>query len=195
MYFILTKNVFIMKNIRQSLLNYGLLVAAILLVGGMSFGQSKKKVKEIRSDAKEAVAEFIEADWQMEKRFQQAYGYVVFPNVGKGGLGIGGSAGNGVAYLGGVEIGMAKLSMVTIGFQAGGQAFREVIFFENKEAMDRFKNNKFEVAAQVSAVAATAGASADADYTAGVMIFTMQKGGLMYEASVGGQKLTYDPFE
>ena len=184
-----------MKNIRQSLLNYGLLVAAILLVGGMSFGQSKKKVKEIRSDAKEAVAEFIVADWQMEKRFQQAYGYVVFPNVGKGGLGIGGSSGNGVAYLGGVEIGMAKLSMVTIGFQAGGQAFREVIFFENKESMDRFKNNKFEVAAQVSAVAATAGASADADYTGGVMIFTMQKGGLMYEASVGGQKLTYNPFD
>ncbi|MCZ6593906.1 MAG: YSC84-related protein [Bacteroidetes bacterium] len=90
---------------------------------------------------------------------------------------------------------MAKLSMLTIGFQAGGQAFREVIFFENKKSMDRFKENKFEVAAQVSAVAATAGASADADYTAGVLIFTMQKGGLMYEASVGGQKLTYNPFE
>jgi len=184
-----------MKNIKQSILNYSFLVVAILLVSGMSYGQSKKKVIEIRSDAKEAIAEFVKADWQMEKRFQQAYGYVLFPNVGKGGLGIGGSSGNGVAYLGGVEIGMAKLSMVTIGFQAGGQAFREVIFFENKESMDRFKANKFEVAAQVSAVAATLGASADADYTNGVLIFTMQKGGLMYEASVGGQKLTYNPFE
>jgi len=184
-----------MKNSRKSLLNYGLLVVAILLVSGMSYGQSKKKVKQIRSDATEAIAEFVKADWQMENRFQQAYGYVVFPNVGKGGLGIGGSAGNGVAYFGGVEIGMAKLSMVTIGFQAGGQAYREVIFFENKESMDRFKENKFEVAAQVSAVAATAGASADADYTDGVLIFTMQKGGLMYEASVGGQKLTYNPFD
>lgn len=183
-----------MKNIRRSLLNYSLLVVAILLVGGMSYGQSKKKVIEIRSDAKEAIAEFIEADWQMEKRFQESYGYVVFPNVGKGGLGIGGSAGNGVTYFEGVEIGMAKLSMITIGFQAGGQAYREVIFFENKASMDRFKENKFEVAAQVSAVAATAGASADADYTEGVLIFTMQKGGLMYEASVGGQKLTYNPF-
>ena len=126
-----------MKNIRQSLLNYSLLVVAILLVGGMSYGQSKKKVIEIRSDAKEAIAEFIEADWQMEKRFQESYGYVVFPNVGKGGLGIGGSAGNGVTYFEGVEIGMAKLSMITIGFQAGGQAYREVIFFENKEIIQR----------------------------------------------------------
>jgi len=184
-----------MKDIRQSFLNYGLLVVAILLVSGMSFGQSKKKVKEIRSDAKEAISEFIKADWEMEKRFQKAYGYVVFPNVGKGGLGVGGSAGNGVTYFAGVEIGMAKLSKVTIGFQAGGQAYREVIFFENKASMDRFKENNFEVAAQVSAVAATAGASADANYTDGVMIFTMQKGGLMYEASVGGQKLTYHPFE
>ncbi|MCZ6595791.1 MAG: hypothetical protein O6943_12880, partial [Bacteroidetes bacterium] len=104
-----------MKDIRQSLLNYGFLVVAILLVSGMTYGQSKKKVIEIRSDAKEAIAEFIEADWQMEKRFQESYGYVVFPNVGKGGLGIGGSSGNGVAYLAGVEIGMAKLSMLTIG--------------------------------------------------------------------------------
>ncbi len=82
----------------------------------------------------------------------------------------------------------------TVGFQAGGQAYKEIIFFKNKEAMDRFKDNKFEVAAQVSAVAATKGASADAKYNNGVMIYTMQKGGLMYEASVGGQKLKFNPF-
>lgn len=164
-------------------------------IGGATFAQSKKKVEEIRKDSKDAIAEFIKADWQMEKRFQESYGYVVFPNVGKGGLGIGASAGNGVAYQGGGEIGMAKLSKVTVGFQAGGQAYREVIFFENEASMNRFKENKFEVAAQVSAVAATEGASADADYTDGVMVFTMQKGGLMYEATVGGQKLTFHPFE
>ncbi|MFT4850625.1 MAG: lipid-binding SYLF domain-containing protein, partial [Sediminicola sp.] len=71
---------------------------------------------------------------------------------------------------------------------------KEIIFFQNKEAMDRFKGNNFEVAAQVSAVAATAGASADAKYQEGVMIYTRQKGGLMYEASVGGQKLKFNPF-
>jgi lipid-binding SYLF domain-containing protein len=130
----------------------------------------------------------------MEKHFKEAYGYVIFPNVGKGAIGIGGAAGNGVAYEGGMEIGMAKLTQVSIGFQWGGQAYREVIFFKDKAAMDRFKENKVELSAQASAVAATVGASADADYTNGVLIFTMQKGGLMYEASVGGQKFKFDAF-
>jgi lipid-binding SYLF domain-containing protein len=88
-------------------------------------------------------------------------------------------------------IGKAKLKQVSIGFQLGGQAYREVIFFENKEAMDRFKQDKLEFAAQASAVAATSGASANVKYSNGVMIFTQQKGGLMYEASIGGQKFDY----
>ena len=89
---------------------------------------------------------------------------------------------------------MAKLSQVTIGFQAGGQAYSEIIFFESADAMSDFKKNKVELSAQVSAVAVTAGASADAKYKDGVMVFTMAKGGLMYEASVGGQKFKFDPF-
>ena len=173
------------------------LFSALLIMGFLvvptAQAQSKKKVAELKVDAQEAKKEFLEADYQMEKHFSSAHGYVIFPNVGKGGLGVGGAAGNGVVYERGAEIGMAKLTQVSIGFQAGGQAFREVIFFENKEAMDRFKENKFEVAAQVSAVAATAGASADANYTDGVMVFTMAKGGLMYQASVGGQKLKFNP--
>lgn len=156
--------------------------------------QSPKKVEKIRADAREAKAEFLESDWRMEKHFNNAYGYVIFPNVGKGAIGIGGAAGNGVAYEGGREIGMAKLTQLSIGFQWGGQAYREVIFFQNKAAMDRFKQNKVEFAAQASAVAVTEGASADAKYEDGVMVFTMQKGGLMYEASVGGQKFKFDAF-
>ena len=156
--------------------------------------QSRQKAEKIRKDAKAAKAEFLEADWRMEKHFKNAYGYVIFPNVGKGAIGIGGAAGNGVAYEGGAEIGMAKLTQLSIGFQWGGQAYREIIFFQNKAAMDRFKENKVEFSAQVSAVAVTAGASADANYVDGVMVFTMQKGGLMYEASVGGQKFRFDAF-
>jgi len=102
------------------------------------------------------------------------------------------ASGNGVAYEHAAKIGMAKLTQVTIGFQLGGQSYREVIFFESKKDMDRFKENKIELSAQVSAVAAAAGASANAKYVEGVMVFTMQKGGLMYEASVGGQKLKYE---
>jgi lipid-binding SYLF domain-containing protein len=156
--------------------------------------QSESKKDKIMLDTKEAKAEFLESDWQMKKYFENAYGYVIFPNVGKAGLGIGGAAGNGVAYEKGTEIGMAKLSQLTIGLQAGGQAYREIIFFETKEEMDRFKKNKIEFSAQASAIAVKAGASADAKYSDGVLVFTLQKGGLMYEASIGGQKLKFNAF-
>ncbi len=172
-------------------------IFAIICIGlptSEAIAQSWKKVEKIRKDAIDAKSEFLESDWRMEKHFNNAYGYVIFPNVGKGAVGIGGAAGNGVAYESGKEIGMAKLTQVSVGFQWGGQAYREVIFFEDKDAMERFKENKIEFAAQVSAVAVTAGASANARYVDGVMVFTMQKGGLMYEASVGGQKFRFDAF-
>ncbi len=182
-----------MKLTHSQLKKISLTLLVFVAVGSLN-AQSKKKVEELKVESITAKADFLAADWQMEKHFKDAYGYAIFPNVGKGGLGVGGAAGNGVVYEGGTEIGMAKLSQLTVGFQAGGQAYKEIIFFKNKEAMDRFKDNKFEVAAQVSAVAATKGASADAKYNNGVMIYTMQKGGLMYEASVGGQKLKFNPF-
>lgn len=157
-------------------------------------GQSKEKKDKIIKDSQDAKAEFLEADWQMDKWFKESVGYVIFPNVGKGGLGVGGAAGNGVLYENGTATGMAKLTQLSIGFQAGGQAYQEIIFFENSEALKRFKENNVELSAQVSAVAATVGASADAEYSEGVIVFTLQKGGLMYEASVGGQKFKFNPF-
>lgn len=171
-----------------------ILIALFGLFVSAGFAQDKKD-KEIIEDSKEAKAAFIEQDEEMANFFSGSYGYVIFPNVGKGGLGVGGAAGNGTAYQKGKLIGMAKLSQLTIGFQAGGQAYREVVFFETAENMDRFKDNKIEFSAQVSAVAAASGASKDAKYHEGVLVFTMQKGGLMYEASVGGQKFKFKPFE
>ena len=171
-----------------------LMVTLTLFLTDNMQAQSKQKIADLKEDCKVAKTEFLEADWRMEKRFAEAYGYVIFPNVGKGGIGVGGAAGNGIVYEGGEEIGAAKLTQLSVGFQAGGQAYREIIFFHDKVAMDRFKGSEFEFAAQTSAVAVTAGASADANYEGGVMVFTMQKGGLMYEASVGGQKFKYDSF-
>lgn len=181
---------------KQMIKNPYLILTLSLIISGSFSGlaQSREKVEEIRADAREAKEEFLKADWKMEKHFNEAYGYVIFPNVGKGAIGIGGAAGNGVAYEQGAEVGMAKLTQVSIGFQWGGQAYREIIFFENKAAMDNFKANNIELSAQASAVAVTLGASADADYKEGIMVFTMQKGGLMYEASVGGQKFKFEPF-
>ena len=165
----------------------------LLFIANLSFAQSEAKKQEIKKDSQEAKAAFLKEDPDMSKFFNNSHGYVIFPNVGKGGLGVGGAAGNGAVYENGAFIGFAKLSQVTIGFQAGGQAYREVIFFESSKEMERFKTNKVEFSAQVSAVAAAAGASADAKYVEGVAVFTMAKGGLMYEASVGGQKFKYNP--
>lgn len=155
-------------------------------------GQSTAKKNKIIADSKTAKAEFIKSDPLMKALFEKASGYVIFPNVGKAGLGIGGAAGNGVVYEHNTMVGMAKLSQLSIGFQAGGQAYREVIFFETKKELERFKQSRFEFSAQASAVAVTEGASANVKYTNGVMVFTMQKGGLMYEASIGGQKFKFN---
>jgi lipid-binding SYLF domain-containing protein len=114
--------------------------------------------------------------------------------VGKGAIGVGGAAGNGTLYEHGSAVGSAKMKQVSVGFQFGGQAYREVIFFESQEALDRFKGDKFEFAGQASAVALTKGASANVKYRDGVLVFTQQKGGLMYEASIGGQKFDFTSF-
>ncbi len=131
----------------------------------------------------------------MQAWFREAYGYAVFPSVGKGGIGIGGSHGKGLVYEQRQLVGKTTLTEVTIGFQLGGQAFSEVIFFKDKTAFDDFTRENFEFGAQVSAVALTAGVSADLAYNGGVAVVTATKGGLMYEASVGGQKFSFEKIE
>ena len=168
-----------------------MLVACVIIIMPL-LGQSSSKKNKIIADSNAVKAEFIEKDALMKGLFEKAYAYVIFPNVGKGGFGIGAAAGNGAVYEHNKLIGMAKLSQLSIGFQAGAQAYREVIFFESKKEMERFKDSRFEFSAQVSAVAVTEGASANVRYTNGVMVFTMQKGGLMYEASIGGQKFKFN---
>jgi lipid-binding SYLF domain-containing protein len=182
-----------MQNSKNSFLR-GTLLAAVFVIPMIGFAQSDSKKDKIAGDAEEAKAEFIKTDMKMAGLFEKAYGYVIFPNVGKGAVGIGGASGNGIAYEQGKPIGTAKMTQVSVGFQWGGQAYREVIFFESKADLDRFKENKVELTAQVSAVAVKSGASANAKYIGGVMVFTMQKGGLMYEAAVGGQKFKFEAY-
>jgi len=127
----------------------------------------------------------------MQAWFNEAYAYAVFPKVGKGGIGIGGAHGKGLVIHDGKTVGKTSLSQVTIGFQLGGQVYAEYILFKDKTAFDDFTRGNFEMGAQVSAVALTAGVSADANYNGGVKVFTLAEGGLMYEASIGGQKFKY----
>jgi lipid-binding SYLF domain-containing protein len=145
--------------------------------------------------------------------FDKSYGYAVFPTIGKGAVGIGGAHGSGRVYEQGNYVGDAKMTQLTIGLQLGGQAYSQIVFFEDKRAFDEFTSGNFEFGATASAVAITAGASASAStggssagasggkhdattvggYHKGMAVFTVAKGGLMYEASIGGQKYKYIP--
>jgi lipid-binding SYLF domain-containing protein len=153
------------------------------------------ELEERSAKAQEAIATFKEKDPSIQRYFDNASGYVVIPTVGKAGLGIGGARGKGVLYENGAVTAFVTLSQLSFGFQWGGQAYSEFIFFENDAALSNFKQGNFELGAQASAVAITAGASADAGFVSGMAIFTQAKGGLMYEASVGGQKFKVELLE
>jgi lipid-binding SYLF domain-containing protein len=163
---------------------------AVCFVGGTAVA---KDSAELSREVKEAIDSFIRADSTMAERFANAAGYAVFPSVGKGGLGVGAARGSGEVYERGQLIGHATLTQVTLGLQIGGQTFSEVVFFEDPAALERFKESKLEMSAQIGAVAAAEGASKNAKYVEGVLIFTKPKSGLMAEASVGGQKLRFKP--
>ena len=164
---------------------------ALLVALSLSFTLAKAQDKKMVQDVEHAKAEFIKADAFMKTLFDNSYGYLILPNVGKGAIGVGGAAGQGIVYEKGKIVGTAKMKQVSFGFQFGGQAYREVIFFENAEVLDRFKSDKFEFAAQASAVAVKTGASGNVKFRDGTMIFSQEKGGLMYEASVAGQKFDF----
>jgi len=148
---------------------------------------------EMQLAVAKAILDVQKKDPGIKKFFEQSAGYAVFPNVGKGGIGIGGAHGKGLVIANDKAVGNTSLSQVTIGLQLGGQVYAEFIFFKDEIALGHFQRGNFELNAQASAIAVTAGASADADYDKGVAIFTNVGGGLMFEASVGGQKFTYDP--
>jgi len=170
--------------------------AAVSLVIGLlsaSSGRLEAQDQEQRTKCDEAVQLFRSTDPGLAAFFDSAAGYVVFPSVGKGAFLVGGAGGSGCLYEKAAIVGKAKLVQVTIGLQLGGQSYAELIFLQTGEALEDFKKSKLEMSAQVSAVAAASGASANAKYRVGVLVFTIAKGGLMYEASVGGQKFSYTP--
>ena len=146
-------------------------------------------------ESDKTIKDFKKMDPGIEKFFNDAYGYAVLYSVGKGAVGVGGAGGKGTVYEGGTPVGDVRMTQVTVGLALGGQKYAEVIFFEDKEHYERFIGSKYEFSAQVSAVALSSGASADAKYRDGVLVFTMAIGGLMYEASIGGQKFKVTLFE
>ena len=174
----------------------------MLLSASVAYGDKYSDTVELFRNAGES-AEF----------FRNCYGYAVFPTVGKGGLGIGAARGSGRVYRGGAYVGDSTMTQLSIGFQAGGQAYSQIILFENRQAFEMFTSGTFEFGADVGAVVITAAASAKAGttgasagasggrkdattagrYYKGLAVFTIVKGGAMYEVSVAGQKFSYKP--
>jgi lipid-binding SYLF domain-containing protein len=166
----------------------------------------------LADDYSDATKVFRDAG-QSAKFLGASYGYALFPTIGKGGIGIGGAHGSGRVYRKGTHVGDTSMTQLTVGLQLGGQAYSQIIFFQDKRSFDEFTSGNFEFGAQASAVAITAGASAQAGsggtaagasgtqssaktsggYQKGMAVFTVAKGGLMYEASIGGQKFSYKP--
>jgi lipid-binding SYLF domain-containing protein len=172
----------------------------------MAFGTSAHAAATLE-ECNVALSKFKELG-DVPQMIKESYGYAVLPTIGKGGIGIGGAGGSGCVYEEGVHTGNVKMGQVTIGFQLGGQAYSQIILFQNKDTHDEFTSGNFEFGADATAVALTYGAAAGADtqgasasagdtkavgsWKRGMAIYTLAKGGLMYEASVGGQKYKYE---
>jgi lipid-binding SYLF domain-containing protein len=165
--------------------------AAFLALLSVSVAQAED---DVQAQSQQAIANFKAKDTSLATFFANSAGYAVFPDVGKGGLIVGGAHGKGMVYeKGGNPIGKATMSQASIGAQVGGQTFAQVIFFQTPAALADFKSGKFEMSTDVSAVAVKEGASTQANYKNGVAVFTMPKSGLMAAASIGGQKFKFEP--
>ncbi|WP_430908208.1 YSC84-related protein [Maribacter sp. 2-571] len=159
-----------------------------------TFAQTDKEIR-IMEDAERMKTEMLDRAEGLQEYFSKSAGYAIFPNVGKGGLIIGGASGNGVLYDNGTAVGMANLKELSVGFKAGGKAVAEVIFFESETDLEAFKNGSFELGAEASAIAIKKGVSVNLKFTDGTAVFAMPKTGLMADASVAGQKFKYAPFQ
>lgn len=168
-------------------------ILAILVLALASCGSASKTGDDLISDAREERNNIQQNFPEMAQQFQQAEAYAIFPNVGKGAYIIGGASGNGVVYQNGNVIGYADLKQVDVGLQAGGKAFVEVLFFENQQALDRFKEGGFELSANASAVVLEEGVSRNLDFQDGVAVVTVPKAGAMAGVSVGGQRFDFTP--
>jgi lipid-binding SYLF domain-containing protein len=165
----------------------------LLISGWKPLSDKNRKVVKASDKTIKALNKFKKIS-SLKPYFKQARGFAVFPNVGKGGIGIGGARGKGEVFEKGNVIGSTTLTQISIGFQLGGQAFSQIIFFKDKKSLERFTEGNFEFGASASAALISEGANATADYSDGVAVLTFSKGGLMYEASIGGQKFSYEEY-
>jgi lipid-binding SYLF domain-containing protein len=169
------------------------LLSALVALACSTAPESDEGKSSLEARAEAILDKAREADPTLSTVLQRAAGYAVFPKVGKGAVGVGGAYGKGVLFENGRVVGYCSLTQGTVGIQLGGQTYAEIIAFENTAALNRFKSGNFAFNAQATAVALKSGAGANAKYADGVAVFTLAETGLMFEASIGGQKFSYEP--
>jgi lipid-binding SYLF domain-containing protein len=169
------------------------LVLIALFLAGPLLAWEPDTTDPMQLDVQKAIVEIKRVDPGIEAFFDHSAGYAVFPSVGKGGIVVGGAYGKGLVIAHDQVIGNTTLTQASVGLQLGGQKYSQFIFFKDDIALGNFKRGNLEFAATASAVAVTAGASADTSYDKGVAVFTHAAGGLMFEGSISGQKFTYEP--
>jgi lipid-binding SYLF domain-containing protein len=167
------------------------LIVAGLLVGCATAPATRTEREELLTEATAALQQMRTADPTVGDLIRTGYGYAIFPKVTKGGLGVGGAYGRGVVYEQGRHVGYSDLSQATVGLQAGAQTFSELLVFESKAALDRFKAGQLNFAAGTSAVVLKSGVTANANFVDGVAVVVNPIGGAMLEAAIGGQQFTY----
>ena len=184
--------------IRPYLLSLAIALSCALLPN-YAAAQDEKKMSpaeyrtQLGKDTQSAMSRMRQADPTMERFFKDSVGYAVFPRVGKLGFIFAGGHGDGEVFEKGSVVGTASVTIATVGFQAGAQEFTEIIFFQNQAALDRFKQNRFEFTANISAVIVKAGAGKAADYREGVAVFAQPTAGAMAELAIGTQKFNFKP--
>lgn len=169
------------------------LILPAISVMALFLTSNVRAANDLQLQSQQAIADFQAADPEIKSFIDNSAGYAVFPDVGKGGFIVGGARGKGLLFEKGTITGQATMTQASIGAQAGGQSFAQIIFFETPGAVSDFKSGKFEMGADVSAVVVSQGASKSAKYKDGVAVFAMPKKGLMVQASVGGQKFKFEP--
>jgi lipid-binding SYLF domain-containing protein len=166
---------------------------SIVLAGCATVPENSEARAVLKSEVDEAVSIFKAKDPEIERFFRQSYGYAVLPKIFKGAFWVGGAYGRGEVFEHGKTIGYCSMSQATLGFSFGGEFFREIVFFRDREDLGRFMNSEFTFSAQATGVAATAGAAAKVDYRSGMAVFITTDAGLMVDASLGGQRFKYVP--
>jgi lipid-binding SYLF domain-containing protein len=172
----------------------GVAVLAILFISACQTAPKTEADRQaLIEQADSRIRLYRRLDPAIAQFFDTAHGYAVFPSVGRGGFIVGGGFGRGVVYERGRVIGFADITEGSVGLQAGGQGFSQIIFFQTGEVLDRFKTNQFSFSADVNAVAVDSGAAAQTTFRNGVAVFIQSQSGLMASASVGGQRFRYVP--